>query len=171
MTKKVNAVARLPRQQRLRKSTSFSIFEPNNGGIAILEFPYFHQIDRKMKQTDGSGLVRGGEESPKRSVTVRVPATSANIGPGYDCLGMAVSKLYVSFFFLFFHPTFDRFIFFGSPSLGCFTTVDLCPQQETLTWRRTNQVNSFAPLAHENVLSICMLGNWSCTQLLKKKQL
>eukprot|EP00729_Bicosta_minor_P004429 gene4429-17053_t len=43
-----------------------------------------------MKQTDGSGLVRGGEESPKRSVTVRVPATSANIGPGYDCLGMAV---------------------------------------------------------------------------------
>lgn len=57
-----------------------------------------------MKQTDGSGLVRGGEESPKRSVTVRVPATSANIGPGYDCLGMAVSKLYVSFFFLFFHP-------------------------------------------------------------------
>ncbi|HCA46469.1 MAG TPA: homoserine kinase, partial [Armatimonadetes bacterium] len=25
-----------------------------------------------------------------RSVTVRVPATSANLGPGYDCLGLAV---------------------------------------------------------------------------------
>ena len=25
-----------------------------------------------------------------RSVTVRVPATSANLGPGYDCLGLAL---------------------------------------------------------------------------------
>lgn len=27
---------------------------------------------------------------PRRLVTVRVPATSANMGPGYDCLGCAV---------------------------------------------------------------------------------
>lgn len=26
----------------------------------------------------------------RKSVTVRVPATSANMGPGYDCIGMAV---------------------------------------------------------------------------------
>ena len=41
---------------------------------------------------DGTGITLGGDASPKRSVTVRVPATSANLGPGYDCLGMAVSK-------------------------------------------------------------------------------
>lgn len=28
--------------------------------------------------------------TPRQSVTVRVPATSANVGPGYDCVGMAV---------------------------------------------------------------------------------
>lgn len=28
--------------------------------------------------------------TPRTSVTVRVPATSANVGPGYDCIGMAV---------------------------------------------------------------------------------
>jgi len=28
--------------------------------------------------------------TPRQSVTVRVPATSANMGPGYDCLGLAV---------------------------------------------------------------------------------
>ncbi len=27
----------------------------------------------------------------RQSVTVRVPATSANMGPGYDCLGMALN--------------------------------------------------------------------------------
>ena len=27
---------------------------------------------------------------PRKSVPVRVPATSANMGPGYDCIGMAV---------------------------------------------------------------------------------
>ncbi len=27
----------------------------------------------------------------RHSVTVRVPATSANMGPGYDCLGMALN--------------------------------------------------------------------------------
>lgn len=28
--------------------------------------------------------------TPRESVTVRVPATSANVGPGYDCMGIAV---------------------------------------------------------------------------------
>ncbi|ETW03746.1 homoserine kinase [Aphanomyces invadans] len=37
--------------------------------------------------------VAQGQESgfgPKDSVTVRVPATTANMGPGFDCIGMAV---------------------------------------------------------------------------------
>ncbi len=27
---------------------------------------------------------------PRKSVKVRVPATTANMGPGFDCLGMAL---------------------------------------------------------------------------------
>jgi len=34
--------------------------------------------------------VEEDNQIPRRSVTVRVPATSANVGPGYDCVGMAV---------------------------------------------------------------------------------
>lgn len=34
--------------------------------------------------------VEDDNATPRRSVTVKVPATSANCGPGYDCLGLAV---------------------------------------------------------------------------------
>ena len=33
----------------------------------------------------------GGERAGHRSVHVRVPATSANLGPGFDALGLALS--------------------------------------------------------------------------------
>ncbi|KAF0693106.1 Aste57867_15895 [Aphanomyces stellatus] len=33
---------------------------------------------------------QGSGFGPKNSVTVRVPATTANMGPGFDCIGMAV---------------------------------------------------------------------------------
>src|SRR5450432_1600615 len=36
--------------------------------------------------------------APRRAVTVRVPATSANLGPGFDTLGMALT-LYNTFTF------------------------------------------------------------------------
>jgi hypothetical protein len=44
-----------------------------------------------------AGIVR---KEKMRSVTVRVPATSANLGPGYDCLGMAVRATFIRFFVL-----------------------------------------------------------------------
>jgi len=28
-----------------------------------------------------------------KSVTVRVPATTSNLGPGYDCLGVALARI------------------------------------------------------------------------------
>eukprot|EP00941_MAST-03F_sp_MAST-3F-sp1_P002477 g2477.t1 len=37
-----------------------------------------------------SALSDGCIIEPRRSVTVRVPATSANMGPGFDCIGMAL---------------------------------------------------------------------------------
>ncbi|KAF0774404.1 hypothetical protein AaE_001896 [Aphanomyces astaci] len=41
---------------------------------------------RKLSLVQGQGSGFG----PKDSVTVRVPATTANMGPGFDCIGMAV---------------------------------------------------------------------------------
>ena len=53
-----------------------------------------HEHEEKMKQRLLTAQTRGDVESenetPRRSVTVRVPATSANMGPGFDCLGCAV---------------------------------------------------------------------------------
>ena len=37
----------------------------------------------------GSPVVPG-RETGSHEVTVRVPATSANLGPGYDCLGLCL---------------------------------------------------------------------------------
>mmetsp|Transcript_42937 Transcript_42937/g.63699 ORF Transcript_42937/g.63699 Transcript_42937/m.63699 type:complete len:430 (-) Transcript_42937:91-1380(-) len=52
-------------------------------------FPYNHE--EKMRQRIAARVaVEEDNLTPRRLVTVRVPATSANLGPGYDCLGMAV---------------------------------------------------------------------------------
>jgi len=67
--------------------------EINEGGIvrrnssSVFLFPHNHE--EKMKRR-----IRGSVEvenmTPRNSVTVRVPASSANVGPGYDCIGIAV---------------------------------------------------------------------------------
>eukprot|EP00543_Licmophora_paradoxa_P005949 CAMPEP_0202455940 /NCGR_PEP_ID=MMETSP1360-20130828/13335_1 /ASSEMBLY_ACC=CAM_ASM_000848 /TAXON_ID=515479 /ORGANISM="Licmophora paradoxa, Strain CCMP2313" /LENGTH=425 /DNA_ID=CAMNT_0049075635 /DNA_START=143 /DNA_END=1420 /DNA_ORIENTATION=- len=50
-----------------------------------------HNHEEKMRRRIAARVaVEEDNLTPRRSVTVRVPATSANIGPGYDCLGMAV---------------------------------------------------------------------------------
>lgn len=41
-----------------------------------------------QEQLDGHSVLRPGHQV--RKVTVRAPATSANLGPGFDCLGMAL---------------------------------------------------------------------------------
>mmetsp|Transcript_51633 Transcript_51633/g.148926 ORF Transcript_51633/g.148926 Transcript_51633/m.148926 type:complete len:429 (-) Transcript_51633:137-1423(-) len=54
-----------------------------------LLFPHNHE--EKMRRRIATRYQIEDENSaPRDSVTVRVPATSANMGPGYDCLGIAV---------------------------------------------------------------------------------
>ena len=44
-----------------------------------------------VEGTDGVSRAFGQQVlSPGRSVTVEVPATSANLGPGFDCFGLAL---------------------------------------------------------------------------------
>lgn len=52
-------------------------------------FPYNHE--EKMKQRIlHRASVEQENRAPRNSVTVKVPASSANMGPGYDCIGCAV---------------------------------------------------------------------------------
>lgn len=52
-------------------------------------FPHNHE--EKMRRRIAQRVsVEEENKTPRKSVTVRVPATSANVGPGYDCIGMAV---------------------------------------------------------------------------------
>mmetsp|Transcript_16412 Transcript_16412/g.33005 ORF Transcript_16412/g.33005 Transcript_16412/m.33005 type:complete len:433 (-) Transcript_16412:757-2055(-) len=50
-----------------------------------------HQYEEKMRKRIAARVAVEDENlAPRNSVTVRVPATSANVGPGYDCIGMSV---------------------------------------------------------------------------------
>ncbi|GMI18176.1 hypothetical protein TrLO_g9902, partial [Triparma laevis f. longispina] len=50
-----------------------------------------HQHEEKMSRKVGlRASVEQENAVPRDLVVVRVPATSANIGPGYDCLGCCV---------------------------------------------------------------------------------
>lgn len=52
-------------------------------------FPHNHE-EKMRRRIAARVAVEEDNLTPRNSVTVRVPATSANLGPGYDCLGMAV---------------------------------------------------------------------------------
>mmetsp|Transcript_38673 Transcript_38673/g.78881 ORF Transcript_38673/g.78881 Transcript_38673/m.78881 type:complete len:430 (-) Transcript_38673:442-1731(-) len=75
------------------KRPSFIFADPdreviNTGSKAVL-FPHNHE--EKMKRRIATRVaVEEDNLTPRNSVTVKVPATSANFGPGYDCIGMAV---------------------------------------------------------------------------------
>lgn len=50
-----------------------------------------HSHEERMRRRIAARMTIEDENSqPRESVTVRVPATSANCGPGYDCIGLAV---------------------------------------------------------------------------------
>mmetsp|Transcript_24551 Transcript_24551/g.48817 ORF Transcript_24551/g.48817 Transcript_24551/m.48817 type:complete len:434 (+) Transcript_24551:86-1387(+) len=52
---------------------------------------YPHSHEERMRRRIAARMAVEDENSlPRQSVTVRVPASSANCGPGYDCIGMAV---------------------------------------------------------------------------------
>jgi len=59
------------------------------GADGVIVFPHNHEEKMRMRIA-ARMAVEEENVTPRRSVTVRVPGTSANMGPGYDCLGMAV---------------------------------------------------------------------------------
>eukprot|EP00428_Durinskia_dybowskii_P002416 CAMPEP_0170305958 /NCGR_PEP_ID=MMETSP0116_2-20130129/53359_1 /TAXON_ID=400756 /ORGANISM="Durinskia baltica, Strain CSIRO CS-38" /LENGTH=124 /DNA_ID=CAMNT_0010558021 /DNA_START=88 /DNA_END=459 /DNA_ORIENTATION=- len=82
-----------PEPPRWRKSTVLMNDPPpmltrQDSGSNIV-FPHNHE--EKMRRRIATRYqIEDENSSPRESVTVRVPATSANVGPGYDCIGIAV---------------------------------------------------------------------------------
>mmetsp|Transcript_38200 Transcript_38200/g.44493 ORF Transcript_38200/g.44493 Transcript_38200/m.44493 type:complete len:447 (-) Transcript_38200:430-1770(-) len=74
-----NERARHIREGQLGRSTS-------SGTIL---FPHNHE-DKMKKRILHRASVEQENRAPRKSVTVKVPASSANMGPGYDCIGCAV---------------------------------------------------------------------------------
>lgn len=52
-------------------------------------FPHNHE-EKMRRRIAARVAVEEDNLTPRNKVTVRVPATSANVGPGYDCIGLAV---------------------------------------------------------------------------------
>jgi homoserine kinase len=61
---------------------------PTTSDAAVL-FPHSHE-ERMRRRIAARMSIEEENSQPRRSVTVRVPATSANCGPGFDCIGLAV---------------------------------------------------------------------------------
>lgn len=85
--------------ERLNSRTSFIFQDPeyDMGGAsthattndtAVL-LPHSHE-ERMRRRIASRIAVEDENLQSRQSVTVRVPATSANCGPGYDCIGLAV---------------------------------------------------------------------------------
>lgn len=84
--KKKSDAAYMPKVSR-PGSMIFDQSDPRMQGDII--FPHNHE--EKMRRRIAQRVsVEEENRTPRKSVTVRVPATSANVGPGYDCIGMAV---------------------------------------------------------------------------------
>lgn len=65
---------------------SASLVRQDSGNLV---FPHNHE-ERMRRRIATRYQIENENSSPRESVTVRVPATSANVGPGYDCIGIAV---------------------------------------------------------------------------------
>ena len=64
-----------------------SIKSDNNDTTVLM--PHSHE-ERMRRRIAARMAVEDENSQPRQSVTVRVPASSANCGPGYDCIGLAV---------------------------------------------------------------------------------
>lgn len=64
-----------------------SIKSENNDTTVLM--PHSHE-ERMRRRIAARMAVEDENSQPRQSVTVRVPASSANCGPGYDCIGLAV---------------------------------------------------------------------------------
>ena len=65
--------------------------EPNSTTTsdATVLFPHSHE-ERMRRRIAARMTIEEENSQPRQSVTVRVPASSANCGPGFDCIGLAV---------------------------------------------------------------------------------
>mmetsp|Transcript_4079 Transcript_4079/g.8979 ORF Transcript_4079/g.8979 Transcript_4079/m.8979 type:complete len:438 (-) Transcript_4079:120-1433(-) len=82
----------------LNSRTSFIFQDPeydigtssasSTNDTAVL-MPHSHE-ERMRRRIAARMAVEDENSQPRQSVTVRVPASSANCGPGYDCIGLAV---------------------------------------------------------------------------------
>lgn len=76
--------------------TSFIFQDPEhdfgkneNGTDTAVLMPHSHE-ERMRRRIATRIIVEDENSQPRQSVTVKVPATSANCGPGFDCIGLAV---------------------------------------------------------------------------------
>mmetsp|Transcript_19635 Transcript_19635/g.42267 ORF Transcript_19635/g.42267 Transcript_19635/m.42267 type:complete len:434 (-) Transcript_19635:60-1361(-) len=78
--------------------TSFIFQDPASDSIASASavtsdtavlMPHSHE-ERMRRRIAQRMTIEEENSQPRQSVTVRVPASSANCGPGYDCIGLAV---------------------------------------------------------------------------------
>uniref|UniRef100_A0A7S2UU71 Homoserine kinase n=1 Tax=Fibrocapsa japonica TaxID=94617 RepID=A0A7S2UU71_9STRA len=60
----------------------------NSAPVPLMPHEHEKRMSQRMQKFQSEVIDEVSQERNK--VTVRVPATSANLGPGYDCLGMAV---------------------------------------------------------------------------------
>jgi len=84
-----NSNSRIPNPSVVNKIPSVrdnvqSLSEDRDGVI----FPYEHE--RRMKERLAQQAVDESDHIERNKVVVKVPATSANLGPGYDTIGMAL---------------------------------------------------------------------------------
>ena len=96
--------------QSQRNSLIFARDESENGGggQAIL-FPHNHE--EKMRRTIAArALVEEDNFHPRDSVTVRVPATSANMGPGCTCFHVQIFVMFSTEFACSFIAHINNFI-------------------------------------------------------------
>jgi homoserine kinase len=74
--------------------TSFIFHDPaevssTSGTDAAVLFPHSHE-ERMRRRIAARMTIEEENSQPRQCVTVRVPASSANCGPGFDCIGLAV---------------------------------------------------------------------------------
>jgi len=79
----------LDNKQIVRPQRNSFIYEHQPSESTGILFPYNHE-EKMRRRIAARVAVEEDNMTPRNSVTVRVPATSANVGPGYDCIGIAV---------------------------------------------------------------------------------
>lgn len=75
-----------PTKSHTPMACSNNLYKPS------IVYPYEHEkkMSHRLGSIDGEADLGVGDDVERNRVVVRVPATSANLGPGFDAIGMAV---------------------------------------------------------------------------------